>query len=479
MRIRRICAAALFGSVLCGGTAIAATQKPAAKSTPAAKPANNTARPATGTKAVRNPSRPSPAELKTPGAHPLRDGGVIKTDAKGFQRGFDKTGHIRTLEAPGIRAHFNANGRPQSFHVERNGFSQTLHRGPGGVRVVEGVHPAMGGGAVRVVGYGPHRGFVERPIYGRYGYMRRSYLVGGRPYAVVYRGYRYHGLYFYRPVPALIYAPGYYGWAVSPWAAPASIQAGFVSQPWYGAYGETFAPYPVYASPDQWMTDQMLSSNMQQAYDVSRDTQGPDLSGYPPAVPPQISPELKQQIDDQVKLEVAEMGKAASGGPATLAPPATPSEPDEVPDALRPGHIAFRVVMPLSVEADGESCDLNTDDWILRTGDLQPDGTVPVKVATSRPDECGAGSTTNVSLNDLMTMQNEQDQQVMAVLKMAADTMGKSGMPAGPAGGSGATPFPGGTSSPDTDVATTLQKEQGEAASTENEVVATSTAGGL
>jgi hypothetical protein len=66
----------------------------------------------------------------------------------------------------------------------------------------------------------------------------------------------------------------------------------------------------------------------------------------------------------------------------------------------------------------------------------------------------------------------------MAVLKMAADSIGKGGMPAGPAGGSGATPFPGGVVWPDADVASSLQKEQGEAAIAENEVVASTAKGG-
>jgi hypothetical protein len=220
------------------------------------------------------------------------------------------------------------------------------------------------------------------------------------------------------------------------------------------------------------MTDQILATNMQQAYDAGRDAQAQqdsNAAANAPTAPPQITPQLKAQIDSQIKVEVAEMGQAA-------APPATPNDPEEVPDALKPGHIAFRVVMPLSVEVDGDSCDLNSDDWILRTGDLDTDGTVAVRVATSRSSECAQGSVTKVSLNDLMAMQNEQDQQIMAVLKKAADTMGKGGMPAGPA--SGATPVPGGQSSPDMDIAANLQKEQGDATAAENEVAATAAAGG-
>ena len=252
----------------------APTARPSA-STPGARPGVPGARPGAPAPTVRPRLNPSSSELKTPGVHPTHEG-VVKTDARGYQRRYDQAGHMRSMEAPGMRARFNAHGRPESFHVEHGLVSHSLQHGPGGVRVVEGARPAMGGGTVRVVGYGARRGFVERPIYGRYGYMRRSYMVGGHPYAVVYRGYRYRGLYFYRPVPAVVYAPGYYAWAASPWSGPASIQVGFTSQAWYPVYGQTFTPYSTYASPDQWMTDQMLASNMQQAYDASHDAQAAD-----------------------------------------------------------------------------------------------------------------------------------------------------------------------------------------------------------
>lgn len=491
IRANLTCALALFAVVLGGQIASAQKQIPVPMKPPRPKPAPvrtipDPKHPTEVKKAGGEPSGQHPAKPKLNihsrnlplGAHKLDNGHTLKVGTNNSRVELDENSRVVRIEKPGLSARFNASSHPESFHLEQNGASQTLHRGPGGMRVVEGVHPAMGGGSVRVVGYSPRNGFVDRPIDDRYGYTRRSSMVGGHLSAVVYRGSHYRGVNFYKPVPAVVYAPAYYKWAVRPWPALVSIQLGFASQPWYSAYGITFTPYSVYASPDQWMTDQILASNMQQSFDLSRDSQGTDAAEYPPAAPPQISTELKSQIDAQVKLEVGEIGQAASGGAGTLAPAETPTQADELPDALKPGHIAFRVVMPVSAEVEGLPCSLNGDDWILRTGDLAADGTVPVRVATSRSGECTQGSATQVSLNDLMTMQNEQDQQVMAVLKMAADSMGKGGMPAGPAGGSGATPFPGGVTSPDGDVAESLQKEQGEAAVAENEVVAAATKGG-
>ena len=204
----------------------------------------------------------------------------------------------------------------------------------------------MGGGQLRVVGTGPRSGFVERPVFGRPGFIRRSGIDGDRRYAVVYRGYHYYGYSFYRPVPVVIYSPAYYGWAVQPWSSPVVIQMGFAQQPWYSTYGSTFVPYQQYQSADQWMTDQILAQNMQQAYNagLQAGAQGSAVADVPVA-PPTVSPELKQQFDAQVKQEIQEQGQQAQGGPAVVdPPPATQNEQDKMPDALKPGHLVFRVV---------------------------------------------------------------------------------------------------------------------------------------
>jgi hypothetical protein len=300
---------------------------------------------------------------------------------------------------------------------------------------------------------------------------------GDRRYAVVYRGYHYGGVAYYRPVPVVVYSPAYYGWAAQSWGPPVVIQVGFASQPWYGTYGTTFVPYSAYASPDQWMTDQILAQNMQQAYEAGKVVGSQSASADVPLAPPPISPELKEQFDAQVKQEVQEQGQEAQGGPAAVdPPPATANEPDQVPDALKPGHTVFRVVATLDVESDGDDCSLNTDDWIVRKGDMGADGTVPVQVAASRSKDCAQGSTTRISLNDLENMQNEQNEQIGSVLTLMAQSMGKNGMPAGPA--PGAVPVPGGKAQPDLTLAGDLQKEQVDANAAEAQAVLPPATGG-
>jgi hypothetical protein len=414
----------------------------------------------------------------TPGEHQLPNGNKLHVDNKGNERELSREGRLVSVRKPGMDAHFDPHGGVDRLRTQHGDTLRDIHRGPGGVRVVHTERPAFGGGYVRTVSFGPHRGFVEHPIYGRPGFVRRTYAFHGHEYAVVYRGYHYHGVAFYRPVPAVIYAPGYYGWAVRPWARPVIIQVGFRTQPWFGVYGTAFTPYPVYASPDQWMTDQILADNMTMAYDDGRAAQtaadgmpnGPENAS---AAPPPISPDLKMQIDAEVKAMINEQGQAATAGPDSLAPPATSGEADQVPDALKPNHTAFRVTTPLTVTANGRECSLNNNDWVTRTGDMDPvQGTVPITISASRSTDCPQGATALVTLNDLMSMDNDMNQQVTKQMELASTSMGKNGFPAGPP--TGARPVAGGTASPDQGVAASLEHDQQDATQDEQEAVAAS-----
>jgi len=139
----------------------------------------------------------------------------------------------------------NARGEVQRIEAPRGlagGNKIAISRGPRGVRVVESGRPGA-----RVVSYGPHRGFVERPL--RQGYISRTYVVGGRSYAHVYREYSYRGFAYHRYVPGMYYGPRFYAWAGTPWGAPVRY-AWFglaTPAPWFGYYAGYFTPYPMYA----------------------------------------------------------------------------------------------------------------------------------------------------------------------------------------------------------------------------------------
>ena len=123
---------------------------------------------------------------------------------------------------------------------------------------------------VRTVSTGRGRGYADhRYSRGGHYYSRRTYYSHGHYYAYGYRGYYYRGYCcYYGYTPAYYYGPAFYGWAYNPWAAPVAYSWGWGGAPWYGAYGYYFNPYPAYASAALWMTDYVISQNLQAAYEA-------------------------------------------------------------------------------------------------------------------------------------------------------------------------------------------------------------------
>ena len=184
--------------------------------------------------------------------------------------------------------------------------------------------------------------------------MGRTYYRGGHYYAYGYRGGYYHGGYYYGYVPAYYYGPAFYGWAYNPWAAPVVYSWGWGGAPWYGYYGYYFNPYPAYATAALWMTDYVISQNLQAAYAAQAEASNANAAaGQSRMIPatrmlrPRVgteevvlTPEVKQAIADEVKAQLAAEQQAASApapaaAPArlrrTLQPLRTPTRPKKPP----------------------------------------------------------------------------------------------------------------------------------------------------
>jgi len=349
----------------------------------------------------------------------------------------------------------SATGRNVTHVNLPNGGVRTTQQLPGGTHMVR-TQTKVTGGVERVTTYSAHRGVVERPVFGHPCCVRRSYLVGAHSYAVVYRGYAYRGVVYYRPVPAYVYSPAFYAYTVAPWGPPIVYGWGWAGTPWFVAYGGVFTPYPVYPSFNAWMTDYVISSNLQQAYEAGQ-ADGMAQAGPPP----QITPEMKQQIDQQVRDDLAnqqqqaQAAEAASQPNAQLAPV---TDTQDLPDALQPGHVLFRVVDPLNVSADGQDCVLSTDDWVTRTSGVDNSGMVSVTVKASRTTDCRQGANTQIALSDLMVMQGDFDQQVRNGLQYASKNLGKNGLPPGP--DPGAAPVALGTTVADVSLSDKVRQQQ-------------------
>jgi hypothetical protein len=344
---------------------------------------------------------------------------------------------------------------------------------PAGAGQVREVPHGLAGAQVRVVRYGNTlNGTVERTI--RPGLISRTFVSGGHAlYTHVYQRHVWHQFgraFAYETfVPAVRYPPVYYAWALAAWPRPVTYTWGWQVQPWYPMYGSLFTPYPVYTSPDLWMTDYIIAQSMQTAYQAqtpapasepspqgalgapapepggaapavppSEQASPPEPSGTlpapkpsnapsaPVALPPVMTPEVKAQLNSQIKVQLQEQQTAAAT-PAVLTT-------QSIPPALRPSHVFFQVVQPLDVPSGTANryCSLSPNDYIKRTGGISNDDwMIPVVVELSGPADCPKGLQTRIGLNDLNAMENEQEAQVMEAMQAASKSMGPNGPPSG------------------------------------------------
>jgi hypothetical protein len=345
-------------------------------------------------------------------------------------------------------------GRPlQARRPSDGGFMRQGSRSPA---------PSQASSPARVVRFGNSMsGTVERSI--RPGFTSRTFVSGGRVlYTRVYQSHVWHQfgqVFGYETfVPAVRYPAVYYTWALAPWPRPFVYTWGWRAQPWFPMYGVLFTPYPVYTSPDLWMTDYIIAQSMQAAYSAQNAAPAPQVAPQeapaapgpdpglaapagqagdsalaPPAgdavpasaaPPPAITPQVKAELNAQIKVQLQEQESAAAT-PATLTT-------RSAPPALRANHVFFEVVQTLDVPTAHGHCSLSANDYIKRTGGMSSDDwMIPVVVELSRPSDCPEGLVTRIGLNDLNAMENEQEAQVLEAMQAASKKMGPNGPPSG------------------------------------------------
>lgn len=354
----------------------------------------------------------------------FRDGTVLTKNAQG------KVTHYGN-QSSGVEASFNQNGS----HITRalQGGGKVDIRTANNQRFIETTRPGPNG-MERIVSYGQNRGYVERPIAGRAGYVQRTTVYGTRTYTTVYRSYTYQNVVVYRPVPAYVFAPAFYGWMLARWSAPvyyAPTAWGWVGQPWYGYYGAAFTPYPTYNSPDQWLTDYVVAANYQQVYQ-DQQAQQADGSVAPPQ-PQNLSDDDKALMNQDIKADISR--EQQSSDTATELQQA----PDAVPEALQ-DHIFTVYAAPVAATMeDGGSCNLAEGDMLVRKSDTpDPDQSVDVLVKISHADAthpglCAAQTRARVRVADLQEMYNHKKELLAEGEQKQADLMGKKhGLPKGP-----------------------------------------------
>jgi hypothetical protein len=415
--------------------------------------------PAVTDRGTRGGRRTDSEPTKTPGgprdSRPEGAGGVFRDNRDTRARGGRSADGVAQSPRPGRSRSNTYAGRPGDRKTAlsggrtefRNSRGETVRtNGRGQITRIEGSRGTRGTIAVnrssrgermvvtgrpgdRVVSYGSRRGFVERSV--RPGYISRTYVNGRRPYAHVYREYRYRGFLYYRYVPAVYYGPRFYGWVISPWFVPVrSVWFGVHRPaPWLGLYAGYFTPYPMYSSADSLLTDYLLAANLRLAYE-SQQAGNAGKALQPASVStngPTLSPEMKALIASEVRQQLADMAKAQTTTSA-LQPAANVT--DQLPPALNQRF--FVVSSNLDVTAAGQACSLTPGDIIQRKGkDVTPDGTIEVEVIASKPGNCAAESRIGIGIADLQEMQNQFREQLDLGLKALADNEA-AGLPKAP-----------------------------------------------
>jgi hypothetical protein len=344
---------------------------------------------------------------------------------------------IRTLAPRGSNEHVTKtgsavrtrpNGRVSDVHDAKRGMD--VHHGLNGNRRVSVERPDHS----RMVSERGRPGYIQRGYsYHGHDFGRRAYYYHGREYDRFYRGYGYRGLYLNVYAPGFYYGPGFYGWAYNPWAAPITFGWGWGGSPWFAYYGGYFQPYPVYPSASYWLTDYMISQDMQTAYAAHQEAGEVDGAPSAAGAPPELTPEVKQQIADEVRNQLAlENMEATQTAQHQDVDPASSGIARLLADGK--SHVFVAGGALDLVDANGQECGISDGDALLLQAPPPADATAAdlVVVASKGGQECQKSSTVTVQLTDLQEMQNQMRATIDQGLQELQAKQGKGGLPQAP-----------------------------------------------
>ncbi len=377
--------------------------------------------------------------------------------------------------------------------IRSNGSIRSINRG--GMHITRGVNGSRtvvsNRGGVRIVTTG-HGGYVQRAYVTRGGrsFYSRTYVSGGVVRVGVYRGYAWGGRTYFGYYPGFWFHPGFYGWGWHPWGVGVywGVGAWGWGGPWYGFYGGWWNPYPVYAAPYYWLTDYLISEQLQAAYAaraeanadaIAADSQA-SAGGYSgdtqASANVTLTPEVKDAIAEEIKAQLAAQQNQAQAGAGSNAAPA-PASADQVPPALDPAQRTFVVDTAVTAVANGQECGLTSGDVVTRLTDTPDAGNnVNASVSATKKGDCASGLTVAIKVDDLQEMYNHFQETVANGMTELAKKQGTGGMPAAP--DTGTTPSDVPPPPPDPDAAKTLQDQQQQADQTEQQVKQEAAAGG-
>jgi len=325
----------------------------------------------------------------------------------------------------GSEVRIRPNGRMSDMHDPHRGLD--VHHGLNGNRAISMERADHS----RVFAERGRPGFVQHPYnFHGHDFAQRTYFYHGHAYTHLYHGYAYRGVYMNVYAPGFYYRPAFYGWAYNPWAMPITFGWGWGGAAWYGYYGSYFQPYPVYPSAAYWLTDYMISSDLQAAYAAHQEAG--EMDGAPSSAggPPELTPDVKQQIADEVRNQLAlENQEATQNTQQQDVDPASSGVARMVSDG-RP-HV-FVVGSALDVVDNSQAeCALSDGDVLgLRTPPPVDATIADVVVLSSKGgQECQKQATVSVALADLQEMQNHMRETIDQGLQDLQAKQGTGGLP--------------------------------------------------
>ena len=367
--------------------------------------------------------------------------------------------------ANGSEVRYRPNGQPDT--VRARGI--TITHAPTGVRRTEFERPDHS----VIVTHGSNHGYVQRPyVVNNVTFVQRTYYAGGRSYSQVYRPYQYHGISLNLYVSSRYYPPAYYGWAYSPWYTPVSYRWGWYNDPWYGYYGGYFRPYPTYASAAFWLTDYILSTTLERAYQERMDAAAAQAGAgytYSDGAQTALTPEVKQAISEEVRRQLDQEraeSQAASQNQGDGAAPQFLSDNST--------HV-FVVASGFNVTSRWGECSLSEGDVLQMSAPPAPTAaSADLTVLASKGQDCYKGSVVSVSIPDLQDMQNHMRSTLDQGLNDLQSKQGQGGIPMAPQAaqrGPVQTPYAAAAPPPDSNIADEVRQQSQTAQQAEGEVL--------
>jgi hypothetical protein len=346
-------------------------------------------------------------------------------------RGRPAPAHVQVTQLRGGNAlERRPDGHLRDVHVEGRGLD--IHHGLNGDRRVVMERPDHS----RMFVERGRPGYIQHPyIFRGHEFGRRSYYYHGREYDRFYRHYPYRGAYLEVYAPVRYYPVGFYGWAYNPWYHPVVYSWGWGGAPWVGYYGSYFAPYPAYPNASFWLTDYMISNDLQAEYQArqEQDAQASVSQGPAQAGAPVLTPEIKQQIADEVRDQIAlENSEAQQNTQNQEIDPGSSG----IARMMSDGHPhVFLVGSSLDVvDGTGSECSLSGGDVLSMQTAPSPIATAVdlIVVSSKGTQECAKSDRVTVAMADLQDMQNHMRETIDQGLQELQSKQGSGGLPQAP-----------------------------------------------